>query len=402
MQDDEFILIESDLPPVARASNPYWKLLIVDDDPSVHAATRFALSNRQLLGRAIEFLHAYSAAEAKSRLAESPDIALVLLDVVMESSHAGLDLIRDIRDELRNNEVRIVLRTGQPGYAPEEEVVQALDINDYKLKTDLQHPKLLTCIASALRSYRQIHELAESRREIERQRRHLQQAQYLAQVGSWHLDLDRKTLNWSEEALRMLGHPPNSAPSLEDTLSAVHPDDQTAVASHREALAELDEYQLEFATTDKIGNRRYLEHARVIFDARGQRIAAVAAIHDVTAIREQESRLRILASALAQNPLPTVVLDAQPVITYANAAFSALFAERSAEALNACAIEQLIHPDDFANFAAGWSQVARGQQWQGNLRWQGTTANENPAAITITPIRDDDGAQRHFLLQQLP
>jgi len=42
----------------------------------------------------------------------------VLLDVIMETDQAGLDLVEFIRDTLKNETVRIILRTGQPGQAP--------------------------------------------------------------------------------------------------------------------------------------------------------------------------------------------------------------------------------------------------------------------------------------------
>lgn len=92
---------------------------------------------------------------------------MVLLDVVMESEDAGLQLVRHIRDELRLNAVRIVLRTGQPGYAPEIETVQSYDINDYKTKSELTRTRLYTVLTAAVRSYRQICALEANRRGLE-------------------------------------------------------------------------------------------------------------------------------------------------------------------------------------------------------------------------------------------
>ena len=115
----------------------YWTILIVDDDPSVHQVTRFALKNTKVLGRKLRLIHANSTEEAKKILHETPNIALILLDVVMESHNAGLKLVQHIRESLSNSSVRIVLRTGQPGYAPEREVMVNYDINDYKEKTEL-------------------------------------------------------------------------------------------------------------------------------------------------------------------------------------------------------------------------------------------------------------------------
>ena len=84
------------------------------------------------------------------------DIAIALIDVVMETDHAGLELVEFIRNKKMNQTIRLILRTGQPGQAPEEDVIRAYDINDYKEKTELTVQKLMTLFYSTLRSYRDI------------------------------------------------------------------------------------------------------------------------------------------------------------------------------------------------------------------------------------------------------
>lgn len=133
-----------------------WKVLIVDDEPEVHAVTKLALSDFTFQDKSIEFLSAYSGAEAIEILKSNSDIAIVLLDVVMETDEAGLKVAEYIRNELENHSIRIILRTGQPGQAPERQVIVNYDINDYKSKTELTAQKLFTVIMSGLRSYRDI------------------------------------------------------------------------------------------------------------------------------------------------------------------------------------------------------------------------------------------------------
>jgi len=152
----------------ARASDAApWQILIVDDEEEVHQVTTVAMIDVRFKGRPLEFLHAYSAAQAREILQAAPDIAIVLLDVVMEEDDAGLKLVRHIRDRLRNRRVRIVLRTGQPGQAPERDVVMEYDINDYKSKTELTRQKLLTSVVSALRAYDDIVLLEKSRNGLQ-------------------------------------------------------------------------------------------------------------------------------------------------------------------------------------------------------------------------------------------
>jgi len=92
----------------------------------------------------------------------------MIVDVVMESEHAGLDLVRHVREELDNRLVRIVLRTGHPGQAPERDVIRGYDINDYKEKTELTAHKLEMTVFVALRGYRDLMMIEAARVGLER------------------------------------------------------------------------------------------------------------------------------------------------------------------------------------------------------------------------------------------
>lgn len=141
-----------------------WKVLIVDDEPDVHDVTKLTLHRFELDGMRLQFFDAYSGPEAKAILSVEPDIALVFLDVVMETENSGLEVARWMRQDLKNQFTRIVLRTGQPGQAPEESVIVNYDINDYKEKTELDRTKLFTTTFAALRAYRDIYAVEEARR----------------------------------------------------------------------------------------------------------------------------------------------------------------------------------------------------------------------------------------------
>jgi signal transduction histidine kinase len=154
-----------------------WKVLIVDDDVSVHRATILALQDCTFGSKPLMFLHAHSAAEAKHLIEAHPDTALILLDVVMETHDAGLQMVQYIRSELQNHQVRITLRTGQPGEAPEASVILDYDINDYRLKTELTRQKLITVVISSLRSYGNILTIENQNSELTHALDHLQQTQ---------------------------------------------------------------------------------------------------------------------------------------------------------------------------------------------------------------------------------
>jgi len=167
---DDFLFIDdSDEDEIlAFGSNETWQVLIVDDDPEIHSVTQLALSDLVVLGRRLEYLHAYSGKDACQLIEKNDDIVLVLLDVVMETDDAGLNVVKYIRETLQRKDIRIVLRTGQPGYAPEESVIKEYDINDYKTKTELTRRKLVTTVFAAIRSFQQIATVNENRQGLEK------------------------------------------------------------------------------------------------------------------------------------------------------------------------------------------------------------------------------------------
>jgi signal transduction histidine kinase len=166
-QDDVLQLIEDSGRAPETSTARKWKVAVIDDDQAVHEGTRFALSDYNLNGQTLEILSAYSAAEGRTLMRAHPDIAAVLLDVIMETDAAGLDLVEFIRNEIKNETVRIILRTGQPGQAPERRVIVDYDINDYKAKTELTADKLFTSLTAALRSYQQLERMVQTRRGLE-------------------------------------------------------------------------------------------------------------------------------------------------------------------------------------------------------------------------------------------
>jgi diguanylate cyclase (GGDEF)-like protein len=178
-------------PSFMTGESEQWKVLIVDDEPDVHKATELALKNFQFAGKPLSFFSAYSSREGRHMISvDHPDVALILLDVVMETNDAGLQMVQYIREELKNPHVRIILRTGQPGEAPEESIILNYDINDYKLKIELTRQKLITSAVSALRSYRDIVTIEQQRQQLAETLESLQQAK--AELEDYNRTLEMK------------------------------------------------------------------------------------------------------------------------------------------------------------------------------------------------------------------
>ncbi|MDQ5942175.1 MAG: diguanylate cyclase [Pseudomonadota bacterium] len=169
LHNDDLNIIDDlahDVPGVEASDVRPWHILIVDDDAEVHNATLFALQDIRIDGRALHFIHAYTGDEALTAIRSDDDVAVIILDVVMEHESAGLDLVKRIRDDLGRSALRIILRTGQPGYAPEMRVIREYDINDYKTKSELTRVRLLTTLTTAVRSYDQLRTIMSARRGL--------------------------------------------------------------------------------------------------------------------------------------------------------------------------------------------------------------------------------------------
>ncbi len=147
-------------------NDSFWSVLIVDDDYEVHAVTKLALHDFEFDNKKLKLVSAFSEKEAKEILSNNSNFSFVILDIVMESNDAGLNIVDFIRNHLNNNLIRIIIRTGQPGYAPEEEIINKYDINDYKEKTELTTTKLYTTTRTALCQYKQLSELERKKNEL--------------------------------------------------------------------------------------------------------------------------------------------------------------------------------------------------------------------------------------------
>ncbi|SIN69241.1 ATP-binding response regulator [Halodesulfovibrio marinisediminis] len=165
VDEDLLFADEEEFEPAVREPQR-WRILIVDDEEEVHTVTRLVLNDFTFEGRKLDLISAYSGKESLELLRDTEDIAVVLLDVVMEDNHAGLEVARRIREDLNNPFTRIILRTGQPGQAPENKVISELDINDYKQKTELTAQKLFVTMTTALRSFRDLKTIETNRNRL--------------------------------------------------------------------------------------------------------------------------------------------------------------------------------------------------------------------------------------------
>ena len=280
------------LPPAAAP----WVILVVDDDPQVHAMTEVLLRDFAFQGRGFEVVSAYSAIDARAVLANRPDIPVVLLDVVMETDAAGLELAREIREGMKNDHLRIILRTGQPGEAPERDVMLLYDINDYRAKAELTAQKLFTALVGALRSWTHIDTIeklntslelrvVERTRELVQARRFAEQLVEVIPSPLWYKDSGGVTRLINRAFRGLFGERGGGAMPMLDASDG-------ALLSGTTALVEF-----EAAFTDGTGGQRTVMVAKgALTEGDGAPAGIVGVMTDISERKALESELTRLAT----------------------------------------------------------------------------------------------------------
>ena len=391
--------------PVHRPEGA-WRLLIIDDDNEVHRATRFAIRGVEIEGRPIEVLSAHSAAEGEAMMRREADIGCILLDVVMETPDAGLCLIRRIREEMDNAIVRIVLRTGQPGQAPELEVVQRYDINDYKQKSELNRTRLLTTLIAAFRSYDQLCILRQRTTELEASSAELmRKSQAMDTIldnisqGITLFDADLRLVACNRRLLDLAEFPPELA----------------RPGTPFEAFIRFNVRRGEYGPGEpEFHVRKRMEWARdplphhsartrpdgTVLDIIGQPVAGggfVSTYTDITeSVRHQEA-LETLSRAVEQSPVSVIFTNPDGSIEYVNPKVLELTGYTEAELLgqNPRIFQSGLTPPEV--YRELWGTLVGGQTWEGDIHNRKKSGELYWEHASISPVRSPDGVVMHYV-----
>ncbi len=350
---------DQDKQPVAFNHSP-WKIMIIDDDKSIHSVSQMVLKNFSYKNRGLEFIHGYSGDEACKLVEQHPDTAILLLDVVMETDTAGLDTVKYIREKLQNRTIRIILRTGQPGQAPKHTVVRMYDINDYLEKSKLTSQYLEIALITSLRSFddictinqltadndtldsiikirtqdlsdanailrQQMKNQAQTHEALQRSETQLAEAQRIAHIGHFEWSSTNGNMTWSEQVCHILATTvTTNQHTLTEFLNYIFIDDQDLVVKTMEqAIQNQRPYDIELRVQQTSGNICYVrQQGDALVDTDGDVTRIVGTLQDITEQRLAEIEMRKLSTAIEQIADGIMITDPNGIIEYVNPAIT--------------------------------------------------------------------------------
>lgn len=412
-----------------------WKIIVIDDEQDVHLATKLVLSDIEFQGAGLEMISGYSAEQAKILLEENPDVAILLLDVVMESETAGLDVIKYVREQLKNHFVRIILRTGQPGEAPEDYVITRYDINDYKDKSELSARKLKTTIITSLRSYHDLvtinslsqenaklqtvteqknqeltkavanlqNEVESNKRlnaELHKSYKLLDEAQRIARIGHWEWNPHDNTIELSDQALRILGFDEKRRRcKLNEFINLIPSEDNQRVKETLENFAiEQKPYEILHLIQTQNGRQIVIhQHGEPVFDKQGNFLNFIGTLQDITLQQRTEQEMRQLYLALDQIADVVMITDTKGFVTYVNPAFTTTTGYESEEIIGKkpALLKSGIHKKEF--YSNLWSIVSKGGVFKDIIVNRKKSGDLYYEEKTISPLKDSQNHITHYI-----
>jgi len=412
-----------------------WKLMVIDDDQVVHDVSHMVLKDTCYEGGKIQIIDSYSGKEACRLLREHPDTAVILLDVVMENDHAGLDVVKYIRKELDNQIVRIILRTGQPGQAPEKDVILRYDINDYKEKSDLTAQKLNTTVISSLRNYHDLKKLkdlmlsnthlegvvAKRTRAIKQANKKLQceveertranialkkskaqlaEAQRITNIGNWEWQIETNSVEYSQQAQLVLGLADVEGNLNKDSLFSKLPEQDKRILDEKfnEVINGKLSYEIEHRVQHPDGALVTVHHCgEPLIDSSGKVVSIIGTVQDITTQSQANEETRKLSSAIQQAADAVMITTNEGVIEYVNPAFEEMTGYKQKDAIGNSANILKSGKQSQRFYQRLWKAISKGQIFSDviiNRRKDGEHYYEEKL---ITPLKDEQGHITHYI-----
>ncbi|TCS71904.1 PAS domain S-box-containing protein/diguanylate cyclase (GGDEF)-like protein [Sulfuritortus calidifontis] len=243
--------------------------------------------------------------------------------------------------------------------------------------------------------------LSQANAESGRRASRLNEAQRIARVGSWELDLSSGQALWSDQEFRCLGYEPNAVEAnLENFMAAVHPDDRMRLQAVLSAAQQghTGPYELTHRVLWPDGTERIVrQQAEAQVDKHGLVRSILGTTQDITESKRLEERLQLAAQALTSTKDGVIIADPQGNIVEVNAAFSKIMGYSSEEVVGRNPRIWKSERHDAQFYQSIWANLLRTGHWQGEIWNRRKNGEVFPAWQTISAVRNEGGQLTHYV-----
>ncbi len=373
-----------------------WKILIADDEVDVHILTKAVLKNYTYKDKTLLFISAYSGEETINMIKNNNDIALVLLDVIMEDDDTGLQVVKTIREDFNNHSIQIILRTGQPAEMPEDDVVMKYEINDYKEKTELTSKKLITSITTAIRAYENILALKSSKEEFTSLYYDLKQlmVSFDKSVIASKVDENGKLIYVTQAFCQNFEYTPEELLGKTHDFLRHKKQDKTILAGIMKSYAEKKPWEGDLMYSTKSGHTLWAHVCRFPeYDSNNKFINFTNVFTNITHQKKVESlnyELNNLLSTFDEHVIASKT-DKKGKILYISTAFYKMTGYDKTELLDQNH-SILSHKDTSREFYQNlWQTISSGKVWRGEIKDRKKNGDAFWLYTIITPEYDVRG-----------
>ena len=236
--------------------------------------------------------------------------------------------------------------------------------------------------------------------ELQRSRQQLREAQRLAQIGSWELDIAGNRLFWSEELYRIFEMDPKDGPGdYKRFLQIVHPEDRERVdQAYRNALRNREPYEVEHRMITTDGHVRQIrERGESSYDEDGKPLRSIGTAQDITDIRRMESQMQLLGTAFHHSGEAIMITDHDNRIVTVNPAFTTLTGYSQQEVVGRNPSMLSAGRTEAADYEKMWTAIVQKGYWQGEVWDRRKDGGVYPKWLSISVMRDDEGSIRYYI-----
>ncbi len=228
----------------------------------------------------------------------------------------------------------------------------------------------------------------------------LHEAQRLARIGSWEVDVETNHLDWSEELYRIFELDPKDGPrDYRGFLEMVHPDDRKRVdLAYKKAIEDHQPYEIEHRLLMPDGRIKQIrERGETLCAADGTALRSIGTAQDITDLRRMESQISLFEMAFQHSGEAILISDHENRILSVNPAFTTLTGYAQEEVLGCNPRMLSAGRNSREEYERMWTAIRQNGYWQGEVWDRRKDGGIYPKWLSISVIFDDQGSVRYYM-----